>query len=214
MKRKSNYQKLVEDWEKKLLAMDIKRLEQLIPSLVRRDGCLEIKQFDRLYRVSLETGVITACDGDAASENEKLNIYTFFNYIRDDARFRGNWLPFRDLRGANVFDSAFQRGVNNAIAQSFSGHTAELRAALAALGGRDIGVGDAGFEVPSFTEIPLRLLFWDGDDEFPAQANVLFDESSVDFIHVESLVTIASELFSRLLARSGLSRVGSSFDMQ
>lgn len=214
MQRKSNYQKLVEDWEKKFLQMDHARLRRLIPSLEKRDGYLQIRQFDRLYRISLETGVITACDGGAASETEKLNIYTLFNYIRDDARFRGNWLPFRDIRGANVFDSAFQRGVNDAVAQSFSGHAAELRAALADLGGSDIGVGDVGFEVPCFAEIPLRLLFWDGDDEFPAQANMLFDEGVVDFIHVESLVSIATECLSRLLARSGLPCAGSPFDMQ
>ena len=39
----------------------------------------------------------------------------------------------------------------------------------------------------------MRVLFWDADDEFPAQANLLFDKNATDFIHVESVVTIASQ---------------------
>ena len=41
-------------------------------------------------------------------------------------------------------------------------------------------------------------MFWDGDDEFPAQANLLFDRSATDFIHIESVVTIATELLRQL----------------
>ena len=44
----------------------------------------------------------------------------------------------------------------------------------------------------------MQFLFWDGDDEFPAQANILYDASATDFIHVESTVTLASEGLFRL----------------
>ena len=44
----------------------------------------------------------------------------------------------------------------------------------------------------------MRVLFWEGDEEFPAQANLLFDRSAPDFIHVESVVTIASAALRHL----------------
>ena len=50
----------------------------------------------------------------------------------------------------------------------------------------------------------MRVLFWDGDEEFSAQCNLLFDRSATDFIHVESLVSIASEALKHLADTAGL----------
>ena len=60
----------------------------------------------------------------------------------------------------------------------------------------------------------MRYLFWDGDDEFPAQANILFDKNVVDFIHVESTVTIAMEGLYRLAEAAGLPVLGSAFRVE
>lgn len=49
-----------------------------------------------------------------------------------------------------------------------------------------------GYEIDAFDCIPIKFLFWDGDDELSAQGNLLFDASATDFIHVESIVTIAA----------------------
>ena len=52
--------------------------------------------------------------------------------------------------------------------------------------------------------MPLTMVFWDGDDEFPAQANILFEAEITDFLHEETVVLVASELFRRLVEESGI----------
>ena len=47
------------------------------------------------------------------------------------------------------------------------------------------------------------MRFWDGDEEFPAQVNLLFDRNATDLIHVESVVTIASQLQAHLERLAG-----------
>lgn len=37
----------------------------------------------------------------------------------------------------------------------------------------------------------MRFFFWERDEEFEAQGNILFDYSATDFNHVESAVSIA-----------------------
>ncbi len=59
-------------------------------------------------------------------------------------------------------------------------------------------------QVEAFACIPVRYLFWEGDDEFPAQANMLFDASATDYIHGESILTIGSYGLSRLAELAGL----------
>ena len=87
---------------------------------------------------------------------------------------------------------------------TFTGHTEELRQALEAMGGQKLPCSDVGYQVEAFACIPLRVLFWEGDDEFPAQANLLFDRSATDFIHSESIVSIAMAGLYRLAKLAGL----------
>lgn len=46
------------------------------------------------------------------------------------------------------------------------------------LGGRPLGFGDASVEFLPLPRIPLTLILWLGDEEFPARADVLFDSSA------------------------------------
>ena len=59
----------------------------------------------------------------------------------------------------------------------------------------------------------MQYLFWDGDDEFSAQANILYDYSVTDYIHVESTVSLATEGILRLAEVAGLELKGNIFRM-
>jgi hypothetical protein len=50
----------------------------------------------------------------------------------------------------------------------------------------------------------MRFLFWEGDGEFPAQANILFDAGATDFTHSESIVSIAMVGLAQLAEEAGL----------
>ena len=63
----------------------------------------------------------------------------------------------------------------------------------------------------AFECIPVRFLFWEGDEEFPAQGNILFDASATDFIHGESVVTIAVIGLMRLANLAGIAMDRSAF---
>ena len=130
---------------------------------------------------------------------DEMNIYTLFWYARDGARLTGDFVPFSQLRDAFPYGPAFQRGNLEPLAAAFAGHGDLLEKALLALHGKKLPTGDVGYEIRPFPCIPMRVLFWDGDEEFSAQANLLFDRSATDFIHAESVVSIASEGARRLV---------------
>ena len=96
-----------------------------------------------------------------------------------------------------------------ALARTFSGREDRLERAVEAL--RGCRIHGHGFLLHAFACIPVQLLFWDGDEEFPAQANLLFDRNATDFIHVESIVTIAGEALCQLAEAAALPIGGSPF---
>ena len=200
----SNYDKLILQWAGKTAAADWSALTSRLPELQPADGGFSITHFGRRYRIDCASGAISADDAGDVSRDAALNIYTLLGYCRDGAANTGIWVPFRDVPGAGPFAPAFQKGVLQPFARRFAGRTDALRAAAAALGGTSLPQSDAGFTLRAFDCIPMEFLFWDGDAEFPAQANILYDRGVTGFIHVESTVSLASEGLARLAEAAGL----------
>ena len=211
METTSNYEMLCNQWAETLRAADPEQLTALLPELRREDRCLTAVHFGRTFRLDLDSGAITAADGGPASIYERLNIYTLLGYCREGARLTGQWVPFRDVQGAGPFAPAFDRSVLRPFAATFTGRIDDLRTAAMALGGTPLPHSDAGFLLHAFECIPMEFLFWEGDEEFPAQANILFDSGVTGFIHVESTVSLASVGITRLAQAAGLPLAGSTF---
>ena len=200
-----NYEAWRRDWRARFCSMDHGALQRKLPFLEVDDRWVTVPYFNQPCAISRTDGAITAPAGlKSFSLYDELNIFTMLWYSRDNARLTGEWLPFESLRSARPYGPAFRSGNLKPLAATFSGHGDALREALLAFGGRKLPTGDVGYEIDVFPCIPMRVLFWEGDDEFPAQANLLFDRSAPDFIHVESVVTIASAALRHLAEYAGL----------
>ena len=70
-----------------------------------------------------------------------------------------------------------------------------------------------GYVLPVFPFLNIAVLFWDKDEEFEAQGNILFDYSATDYNHVESAVSTAEMGVRRLAEVAGLPLKGKSFGM-
>ena len=205
----NNYETWREDWRKRFLSMDHDALLQKLPFLRRAEERIWLSYFSMDCALRLSDGRIEAPQSLAI--NDEMNIYTLLWYAKPGAALTGEWLPFVQLKDASPFGPAFQKGNLTPLAQTFTGHGDRLEQALLSLGGRQLPHGDVGYEIDVFPCIPMRVLFWEGDDEFPAQANLLFDRSATDFIHVESVVTIASQGLNILAQIAGLPVRGAAF---
>lgn len=194
-----NYEAWRRAWRARFCALDHAELQKKLPFLELDDRWLTVPYFSQPCAIARADGVITPPGGlKSFSLYDELNIFTMLWYSREDAHLTGEWLPFESLRSAGPYGPAFRSGNLKPFAATFSGHEASLREALLAFGGRRLPTGDVGYEIDVFPCIPMRVLFWEGDEEFPAQANLLFDRSTPDFIHVESVVTIASAALRHL----------------
>lgn len=213
--RISNYVKLCEEWAQRFLKMDQADLHKRVPELKEENGFLTIIHFGRRYGVSLEDGSIRSLDGQREPDTtEMLNIYTLLGYAKEGAFIMDKWVPFADLRNARPFAPAYQIGETDVFSATFSGHEKELREAFQKLDGRELPQGDVGYEIRAFDCMPMRFFFWERDEEFEAQGNILFDYSATDFNHVESVVSISDSGIKRLAELAGVPLRGKSFQMR
>lgn len=210
----SNYEKLCEEWRMKFLSMDQDKLMHKLPELKMEGDYLTLVHFGRKFGVHRFRGDIVAMeDEDKIYNGTKMNIYNLFWYSRETAFFRNQWVAFRDVKGAGPFSPAFEKNVLKPFALTFAGKTDLLKKAAEKLGGVAVRQGDAGYIINAFDCIPLQYLFWDEDDEFQAQSNILFDLSVTDFIHVESTVSLAVDGVVRLAQMAGIELKGNTYGM-
>ncbi len=207
-KEQDRYLALCDVWREKYLELDRGELQERF-HLESDDGAQYITYFNQRYRLDQETGMIALEEnpGKELPFNAVMTIYHLFYYSKPGARVSGRFVPFREVKRAAPFDAAFKRNVLDAAARAFEGRLEELARACEALGGQKLRQGDAGYRIHAFDCMPLEFIFWDGDDEFPAQANMLFDADITDFLHEETVVCVGDELLRRLLEEAGLTDV-------
>ncbi len=202
---KSNYEIWCDQWRERFLKLDIDVLKQRLPELEDLEDMLSIQHFGRKFGIQKSDGIILPLeDNEDVSCYEQLNIYTLFGYVQPLAHLKNEWVKFEKLKDTAPFEKAFVNGITLPLARMFDGKSEKLRQAFEHLGARRIDYSDVGYEWDAFRCIPIRFLFWEGDDEFSSQTNILFDASATDFIHGESVVTIAAVALAKIAAEANV----------
>ena len=199
---KSNYEQVIENWRKKFLEMDQKTLIRKF-DLEADEEALYITYFSRKLRIDRKNGVITD-QGVHPGFDTVMNIYNTFYYAAEHPVASGNLVAFRQVKRVYPFEAAYRRTIISRLQEIFSGKTAELKMACESLGGIPLPQGDVGYVLPVFPFLNIAVLFWDKDEEFEAQANMLFDSEITEFMHEENVVCVAADAVYYLTQAAGL----------
>ena len=114
------------------------------------------------------------------------------------------WISFREIEGGISFLPAFEETVIKPLVGGFDRNPeGVIRNLLHRFGGRTVEWGDASVEISPFPEGTIRIVFWEGDEEIPSQATILFDRSLARIFTTEDIAVLL-----QLLVRRALEGVG------
>lgn len=203
--KQSNYDKVIEEWRLRFLKMDQEALIEKF-QLESDEMAVYLTYFNHKMRIDRFTGVITYLEEPQkiAGFNTCMDIYNLFHYSIDIPVASGILVPFRQVKRVYPFEAAYKRTVLKTLQETFSGHVEELKKACEKLGGKPLPQGDAGYQLSVYPFLDIAVYFWDGDDEFEAQANMLFDSNITDFLHEENVVCVAADAVYYLTEAAGL----------
>ena len=200
--RQSNYDQVIENWRLKFLEMDQEELIRKF-QLEADEEFLYIIYFSKRFRIDRKNGFITE-DGKSPGFDTVMNIYNTFYYSAAHPVASGNLVAFRQVKRVYPFEAAYRRTIIFRLQELFAGKTEELRKACEALGGTLLPQGDVGYVLPVFPFLNIAVLFWDKDEEFEAQANMLFDSEITEFMHEENIVCVAADAVYYLTLAAGM----------
>ena len=200
--RQSNYDQVIENWRLKFLEMDQEELIRKF-QLEADEEFLYIIYFSKKFRIDRKNGFITE-DGKSPGFDTVMNIHNTFYYSAAHPVASGNLVAFRQVKRVYPFEAAYRRTIIFRLQELFAGKTEELRKACEALGGTLLPQGDVGYVLPVFPFLNIAVLFWDKDEEFEAQANMLFDSEITEFMHEENVVCVAADAVYYLTLAAGM----------
>ena len=112
----------------------------------------------------------------------------------------GHWISYREIPGAAFYFGAFIKRAVEPLKKIFGQNLSGFSQAAGKLQAIEIESGDAAFEFKMLPAVPLQLILWTGDEEFPAEANILFDSTIGQILSPEDVAWLAGMVVYRLMA--------------
>lgn len=127
--------------------------------------------------------------------------FLFLHYFHkaDGAPLAHRWIAYRELPDGMFYFHAFQGYTATRLVKAFENDLAKFEEAASKAGGEAISHGDRGFMFKALPRLPLAVVYWYGDDEFPPNASVLFDASAGHYLSTDGLAVLGRELCSKMI---------------
>jgi hypothetical protein len=104
----------------------------------------------------------------------------------------GEWISFQDVPDGRFYMDAFIKRAKDPLMKSFGQNPKRLiELTLKAYNAAPIDIGDFSVIVKALPLIPVALVLWEGDDEFPPEGNILFDKTVQSILSAEDIATLA-----------------------
>ncbi len=158
---------------------------------------------DRKYKIESPSFTFT----DTENESKEVPIQEqvlILHYLKAPAfpQPTGQWVSYREIPGATFYYSAFLGRAVNPLKKVFGQNIQGFEKAAQKLQGKRISTGDSSFEFYLFPKVPIRITIWEGDEDFSAEANIVFDETVGQILSAEDIAWLAGMLVYRLMALS------------
>jgi hypothetical protein len=150
----------------------------------------------RKYAIAHPTYGIRAVDGGVLPP---LPVQTFLlRYLLESKKtaWLGEWKTFREMPWGEMYIKPYTGRVLTRAAFTFGTRLDSFNKGAEAMGAVKVAHGDAGWEFNLIGDYRMRILVWEGDDEFPPNAQVLYSDNFAQGFAAEDRVVAGDILIS------------------
>jgi len=153
------------------------------------------------YQISLPGGEVTVA-GREPPVAEKILVLHYFLQAKDTP-LTNDLISFKELpEGSGYYPTFYARAIKPLVKQ-LGREPRRLAEVAAILGGRPASHGDVSVTIDGFRKVPVTLVLWRGDDEFPPEGNILLDSSISHYLPTEDIIFLCQTVTWRLVKASG-----------
>ena len=152
----------------------------------------------REYAISHPDYALRPLDGGALPP---LPVQTFLlRYLLEGkaAAWTGEWKTFREMPWGEMYIQPYTGRCLTRAAFTFGTRLAAFKAAAEKMAAAAVPHGDAGYEFAFIGNYRMRILIWEGDDEFPPSAQILYSDNFASGFAAEDRVVAGDILITAI----------------
>lgn len=108
------------------------------------------------------------------------------------------WISEKDIPGGTTFFRGPHNIPTDFITTRFQNNIQQFKGKCEQLHGSPITMADAAYAFEIVPRVPVAVLYWIGDNEFPAESKVLYDKSITDHFALDIIFAIAVGICEKL----------------
>jgi len=110
----------------------------------------------------------------------------------------GQWKTFREMPWGEMYIKPYTGRVLTRAAFTFGTRVAAFKAACEKMGAVPVKHGDAGYQFDLIGDYRMQIIVWEGDEEFPPNAQVLYSDNFATGFAAEDRVVSGDILISTI----------------
>ncbi len=126
----------------------------------------------------------------------------YYLLLPEDISPQGEWISEKDLPGGATFFRGPHLLPTHLISDHFANDLQRFCDCCQRLGGNRENLADAAFSFNITYDIKVLVLYWTGDEDFPAEAKILYDKSIARALPLDIVFALAFEICCRLAGTS------------
>lgn len=185
-------------YESLFRALDPQEAAGRLPDVTWDGKEFTLKLLGRNFAISHPDYAIRALDGGSLPP---LPTQTFLlRYLLESREipWGGSWKTFREMPWGEMYIQPYTGRVLTRAAFTFGTRIDAFRSACEKMGATPLPHGDAGFQFDFIGGYRMQILVWEGDEEFPPNAQVLYSDNFSDGFAPEDRVVAGDILISTI----------------
>ena len=161
---------------------------------------ITINMLNREIGIAWPEGVVRYSDnGEEPTLQEQVSILHYLSNTTEAALI-GRTITFREIPSGDFYYEPFRKRAQVPMMNTFGAVPERLMSAGEKLGGKKADIGDVAMTFLFFPKVPITLVLWHGDSEFPPEGNILYDASVASFFNAEEIAFLTGNLIYKLMA--------------
>jgi hypothetical protein len=186
----------------KLLASDIAGLCRFSESvLITENGkqIVQLSYLNSLFRIMMPEVVFNRVGDPCPVELRDKILILHYLLTASGRPLSGKLISFKELGEGQVYFPTFAQRAIQPLITHFGNNLEKILESSSLLGGAKSDFGDCAVSIPAFIRVPLTLVLWRGDNEFPPNANILFDRCVLDYLPLEDLIVLCQTVVWKMV---------------
>ena len=131
-----------------------------------------------------------------------MGLFIIYYLLRSkDISISKEWISEKDIPGGPTFFRGPHKIPTEIIEKRYENNIKEFKAVCERLDGIPLDMADAAYVFEITPRIPVAVQFWDMDDEFSAEAKLLFDKTIAEQLAPDIVFCLTVEICRRIGGR-------------